>query len=342
MRVFIVAIAGTGLLFLTQAPCVSAQPPEIPNPDTWVTDGAVHAIETARGIIYIGGNFTHVGPNTGTGAALSAATGKPQPPYSRGNDTIYAVVPDGVGGWYIGGTFTMVQGVERGRLAHILADGTLDASWDRGADNTVFALALSGGTLYAGGECTSAGGVTRNHIAAIDAATGVATSWDPDAPNASDKVYALAVSGGAVYVRGIFSEIGGAARWNIAAIDAASGLAAQWDPVANRYVTDLAVSGGIVCAGGQFWEIGGETRNRMAAIDTATGAVTSWDPQLVEFWWGPSEEIIRVHCLALSGETVYVGGDFTTIGGEVQEYFAQFGHGPMFRAMPWLLLLLED
>ena len=115
LRVFMVAIAGTGILLLTQPPRVSAQPPEIPNPDTWVTDGGVHAIETTRGIIYIGGDFTHVGPNAGTGSALSAATGNPQSPYSRANDTIHAVVPDGVGGWYIGGSFTMVQGVERNR-----------------------------------------------------------------------------------------------------------------------------------------------------------------------------------------------------------------------------------
>jgi len=156
--VVIILIAGTGILFLTHTSRVPAQPPETPNPSTWITDGTGHAIASGGSVIYIGGDFYHVGPNTGTGASLSTATGNPALAYSRANNIIRAVVANGSGGWYIGGSFTMVQGVERNRLAHILADGTLDDSWNPGADDLVLALAISGGTVYVGG-CSPASGV---------------------------------------------------------------------------------------------------------------------------------------------------------------------------------------
>ena len=85
---------------------------------------------------------------------------------------VYAVVPDGAGGWYIGGSFTQINQTPRNRVAHINSDHTLDLNWNPDADSTVYALALShdGQTLYVGGDFTSIGGQTRNRIAALDAA----------------------------------------------------------------------------------------------------------------------------------------------------------------------------
>ena len=155
---------------------VLAQPPDTPNPDTWVTDNNVNAIAHANGITYIGGGFTYVGPNTGHSAALSVTTGKPLPPYARVDGNIWTAVSDGAGGWYIGGEFWQVCGVTRNNIAHILSDGTLDASWNPNANSGVAALAVSGSVIYAGGWFTSIGGQTRNYIAALDATTGLATS----------------------------------------------------------------------------------------------------------------------------------------------------------------------
>jgi hypothetical protein len=39
----------------------------------------------------------------------------------------------------------------------------------------------------------------------------------------------------------------------------------------------------------------------------------------------------------VSGSTVYVGGDFTTIGGESRPYFAQFDTPPAAAAHMWPL-----
>ena len=75
----------------------------IPNQDTWVTNGTVWTIATAGSTVYLGGDFTYVGPNTGSGAPINAASGSPVSTFPKVNGTIWVVVSDGSGGWYIGG-----------------------------------------------------------------------------------------------------------------------------------------------------------------------------------------------------------------------------------------------
>ena len=223
--------------------------PDIPNANTWKTSGTVHTIVSKGGVTYIGGSFLYVGPQTGNGAPISEATGRPSLPYLRVSGCINAVVPDGSGGWYIGGTFTRVGGVNRNRVAHILSDSSLDTSWNPNANDEVFALAVSDGTVYVGGNFTSIGGRTRNYIAAVDAKKGKATSWNP---NGDAGVYSLAVSGKTVYAGGIFKSIGGQMRRRLAALNAVTGKATSWNPNPNASypVVALAVNGGTVYAGG--------------------------------------------------------------------------------------------
>jgi hypothetical protein len=67
-------------------------------------------------------------------------------------------------------------------------------------------------------------------------------------------------------------------------------------------------------------------RHRIAAID-ADGTITPWAPD-------PDD---RVTALAVSSATVYVGGDFTSIGGEARSAFAIFvDPAPTATALPLL------
>ncbi len=76
------------------------------------------------------------------------------------------------------------------------------------------------------------------------------------------------------------------------------------------------VSGPTVYAGGDFDHIGGQDRNHIAAIDATTGAATSWNPDPNGIGTRPAEP------LAVSGSTVYVGGGFTSIGGQPRNRIA--------------------
>ena len=333
-----------------------------------MADGPVRAAALSGNTYYLGGSFTQVGPFTGLGVPLDAATGMPVGGFPRvTNNTVVAglvsaAVPDGSGGWYIGGTFTEVGGVPRNNIAHILADNTV-SPWNPDANGRVAALGVSGGTVYVGGDFTMIGGQPRNCIAALDAGAGHATGWNPNAntsvrdlvvsgstvyaggdftviggqsrskiaaldagtglatgwnPSANGDIYALAVGGSTVYAGGFFTSIGGQPRSFIAALDAGGSGQADpaWDPNADASVRVVTVSGSRVYVGGQFANIGGQARNRIAALDAVTGlADPSWNPDA-------SGSTGTVLAIAVSGATVYAGGDFTTIGGQARNFIA--------------------
>ena len=280
-----------------------------------VPAGTVRTATVSGNLLYIGGNFGYVGPETGRGVPIDALTGQtPSSIAEVGGTSIWAVAPDGAGGWYIGGVFTDVDGTPRSNIAHILADNTV-SDWNPSANGEVRALAVDGSTVYVGGSFTSIGGQPRNCIAALDATTGNATAWDPNASGSSTYVLALAVSGSTVYAGGQFTTIGGQARSCIAALDATTGNATAWNPSATcnfpclfPYVKALAVSGSTVYAGGRFISIGFQLRNNLAALDVTTGAATAWNPNSNS----------AVGALEVSGSTVYAGGDFVTIGGQTR------------------------
>ncbi len=278
------------------------------NRNTWFTNGTVYAVATTGDTTYIGGLFSYVGPYTGCGVPFDVSTGAMQTTYPAVNGTVFAVVPDGSGGWFVGGSFSEAGGTTRNNLAHIRSDGSLDPSWDPDANDKVSALSVSGGTVYVGGSFTRIGGLERNRIAAVDASTGAVTDWDP---NADAAVSALVVNDGLVYVGGDFSTIGGQSRSYIAALDASTGDATPWDPYSSGSVNSLAVGGNTLYVGGNFLHIGGTNRRGLAAID-AYGHATSWNPD-------PNGS---VYALAVNGETIYAGGFFTSIGGQSRRFLA--------------------
>lgn len=283
---------------------------EIPTTSTWVTNGPVNAIAATSSTIYLGGNFTYVGPaNRSYFVPISASTGQAIDPHPQVNGPVYASAPDGSGGTFIGGSFSQVGKLARQNIAHIKADGQVDPAWNPGVDGTVYALLVSGGTVYVGGSFTTIGGQARNCLAAMDAASGAVKTWNP---GANSSVNDILISGSTLFVRGWFTSIGGQARNNLAAVDTASGAVKAWNPNPDSSVSAMTLSGSTVYIGGRFSHIGGQARNYLAAVDTANGLSTAWNPN-------PGAE---VGALAVSGGTVYVGGNFGTIGGQTRHYLA--------------------
>ena len=121
------------------------------------------------------------------------------------------------------------------------------------------------------------------------------------------------MSGSTVYVGGRFNGVdsinGDTLRNRAAAVDATSGEVTGWDPNLEDEVYALAVSGATVYLGGLFNgtdSVNGDTqRDRAAAVDATTGEVNGWDPDLNA----------PVRAIAVSGSTVYLGGDFQAING---------------------------
>ena len=279
-------------------------------PSLWGTDGAVMAIAHSGDAIYIGGAFSTVGPCTGGGVPLDRWTGTPRQDYPKVAGSVYAIAPDGLGGWYIGGQFSGVGELPRTNLAHVLADGSV-ARWAPVANDAVTGLLVRQHTVYAWGLFTSIDGQRRWYIAALDGSTGRVTRWDA---RASSFVFAVALRGNTLYAGGNFDMIGGQRRVRIAALDAATAAATAWDPVADYTVTAIAVSGNTVYAGGVFTFIGGQSREHLAALNATTGTALDWNPG-ASHPSGEYDNPLDVSALRVAGRTVYVAGGFQTIGG---------------------------
>jgi hypothetical protein len=93
-------------------------------------------------------------------------------------------------------------------------------------------------------------------------------------------------------------------------IDASSGASTglpEVSGVAGNPLSDL---------GGELSSIDGEERRGLAEIDNFSGEPTGWQPQP-----NPSAAI---RALAISSSTLYVGGSFAEIDGEVRDNIAAF------------------
>ena len=77
--------------------------------NVWVADGEVRCAARSGNVVYIGGNFTAIGPPLGTAVPFDATTGQPLLTLQVVGE-VHAVVSDGAGGWYLGGLFDHVKG----------------------------------------------------------------------------------------------------------------------------------------------------------------------------------------------------------------------------------------
>lgn len=289
-------------------------------PGSWVFSGSVADITATPDAAYVGGAFSQQQAPTGAGLIVPASgAGTPDPSaFPKVIGSIGATVADGSGGWFVGGGFSEIGGVVRQNLAHVLANGTVDAAWHPNTDGYVSDLALSGSTLYLGGDFEAVAAQPRHHLAALSASTGQLTAWNPDPSGGFDLIHDLAVAGTTVYVGGDFSTISGQPRQSLAAVNATTGAATAWNPNPSGGFNDvlaLTVSASTVYVSGDFTAIGGQARTDLAAFDIASGDITPWNPN-------PNDNANVSGGLAVSGTTVYVGGDFSTIGGQARSGLA--------------------
>ncbi len=290
------------------------------NPSTWITNGPVYAIAKGEGVVYVGGWFSYIGPNTGSGSPIDLQSGLPLAHSSQVTGIVRACVADGEGGWIIGGDFTKVGALWRSNLARIRADGTVDPHWNPIANGTVNALAVSGATVYVGGHFTKIGALSRNCLAALNNTDGTPTNWNPN-PNAP--VMTILAADSMIYVGGAFTTIGGVSRQRLAQLDPMTGAATDWSVDANGTVLTIVRSSvtptiGSLLVGGEFTTIGGKPRSYLAAISLG-GVVQDWNP-------GPSGTVraLVATTTGAGAPVVYVGGEFSKVGGKLQRGLAAF------------------
>ncbi len=279
----------------------------------------VLAIAPAGDTVYIGGSFLYVGPPTGGGVPVDRATAKPVTPYPRIVGRVEAVVADGEGGWFVGGSFTHVGSQPRRNLAHILADGNV-SSWAPNPNLEVWALALSGRTLYVGGDFDSLGGQPRLRLGAVDITDDDALSWRCDADG---RPSAILIVGTTVYLGGWFTSVAGQARSYVAAVDATTGEPMPLQVSLDDRVCALAVRDTTLYIGGYFTAANGVSRTGLVAVDGTSGVVLPWDAQLTRTPINTRDGGPHVNALLVAGDSIFVAGSFTRLGGQARRGLAQ-------------------
>jgi hypothetical protein len=185
-----------------------------------------------------------------------------------------------------------------------------DSTWT--TNGNVWAVAYSQGIAYIGGEFTYVGPNTWRG-AAVNTITG-----EPNLKYArvNGSILAVASDGaGGWYIGGGFSKVGDVTRNRIARILSDGTVDPNWYPSngANDSVRTIVVGDNYIYVGGGFSTIGGSSRYNLAALNKTTGEViTGWNAN-VSFSGD-------VYTLSLSSSVLYLGGTFTSIGGNTRNY----------------------
>jgi hypothetical protein len=277
--------------------------------------GYVTALAVSGSTLYAGGNFSSAGGSPAD--YIAQWNGTSWSPLGSGMNHLVAALAVSGSTLYAGGQFTTAGGNAANYIAQW--DGSSWSALGSGVKRGVAALAVSGSTLYAGGGFTTAGGNPANCIAQWDGSGWSALGSGMSGGNEyGPYVGALAVSGGMLYAGGNFTTAGGSpanyiAQWN----------GTNWSALGsgmNFYVDALAVSGSTLYAGGYLMSAGGNAANYIAQWNGSSwSALGSGMSGVGGDGGGP-----YVSVLAVSGNTLYAGGEFTTAGGSAANSIAQW------------------
>ena len=319
-------------------PVAHAQAPieDTPIP-MWVPDGPVGDVVKVGNTLVVGGQFDYIGPPTGPFAVVDTSDATAFNTAAGLLGYVGDVVTDGSGGWIV--ATTPVPNTT-GLLARIAADGTRDPGFAPPAGFLPWAMTTDGGHLFAFGSAN-----TGMRFVKLDATTGALVPWTPAVLQAS--VGRIIVSGGVVYASSGLSV--GNFRSSAMAFDASTGAVVVFPAlqeadvaaaVGNRtYVVSRTVTAhtlsayvngqsdalfasaaftlisGVVASPTHVYVLSGSATGlgQIVALDAASGATV---------WTSPMAN--GVADMALEGNTLFVGGSFTFVGGAARSHLAAF------------------
>ncbi|MDP7399439.1 MAG: PQQ-binding-like beta-propeller repeat protein, partial [Lentisphaeria bacterium] len=227
---------------------------------------------------------------------------------------------DGPSTIYLGGSFAnanvAVDSQGRSAICAVDSSGSLTA-WNPGSDNRVLALAYHNGKVYAGGAFTNIGGAGSDALVeALDADTDTdnadTTSFNPSISGSVDAgVYALRLSDDLthIFVGGNFEG----PTDNIAMIDLENGAGSDdWVLSTNDAVKAIEIVGSDVFFGGPFTQVTDPDPNYIEGLAKATSL------GVLDTLYNPTVSYAPLSVFALAGSDagLFVGGDFSSLGGK--------------------------
>ncbi|NOT32885.1 MAG: T9SS type A sorting domain-containing protein [Candidatus Eisenbacteria bacterium] len=238
-----------------------------PNPNGGIWSMARHGDK-----LLVSGTFRRIsGQPRNCFAELDPLTGAVTAWDPNGDYTADAMVVDG-DRVYLGGGFDHIGGVSRVGLAAVDATTGALLDWYPGPGQ-VFEMVLDGDLLLLGGYLQLGGGergfatVNKFTGALVDSGLG-AVVLDRD-NFTSVIVRAMSASNGVLYLGGDFDVVNGERRFDLAAIDMATGTLLSWDPGVSENVWSLLANDVDVFAGGHFWNVGVAPQSGLVRLSAA-------------------------------------------------------------------------
>lgn len=275
------------------------------------------SVRLSDGSLVIGGNFNRIGDIPRRGLAKLRPDGTLDASFSA--DVIGSVsglARDAADNIFVTGSFGYVDGTLKRNAAKLTANGDVYSSWSAGETclgNSAEIIVDSANDLVVPGCVRLISGSPNTYEARLIKLSGSSGTLLPDFSNVLIKTNSTSVfptihlqqDAGATYLYGRFETVNGAARSNLAKIDAA-GMLASWNPGSNGNVRKIILDGnsGIYIAG-DFTQLAGQSRSFLSQLDSTGGIVSAFNPVSND----------RVQTLLMTNDQLYVSGFFNQIGG---------------------------
>lgn len=230
--------------------------------------------------------------------------------------SIYALSLQSDGKILVGGTFTSFNGVSRNRIVRLEPNGTVDLTFNPGTgvggtDAYILGIAVAtNGQILVTGKFSSFAGAARSGVARLNANGSLDATYLPSVrAESTPLVQGFLQTNGQLLLRGVFTNVNGFPRHNLARLEADGSLDANFAPtlVPGSFLAAFPLNDGSVIAAGTLKFADGN--QRLLARFLSDG---SRDP----FFLPPDQTVSASYANAAPGPSgqVHVWGDFIQIG----------------------------
>ncbi len=287
-------------------------------------NGSVRVIESDGTSLFIGGTFSTVN-GSGRTRLAKLLTGGADPdaldatwnpaPNNPVADLEY-VSPH----LYVSGGFSQIGGVSNNYFVRLTTGGTgaADPVWLPTINRPVGDLEANATHVYFSGDFTKVEGITHRSVGRYSTAAGADAfdgTWNPD-PDGEPS--SLALSGGDLYMAGVFTKVANNNRRFMAKVSASGTgtLSGTFLPEPNGAIRDLEVVAGNPLAVGRFNTTSGAASAGYAMMNSSTGAA------LASFAGTITTEGSVIAMQPVAGGMV-IGGLFDTVNGVARTSIAK-------------------
>ncbi len=300
----------------------------IPNPDN-----QVNTIEMINGEVWLGGNFGRIGgrfrsnlaevdPTSGLATTWNLVPNTPVTSIISDGNALFFSGSHYYGSYYTGYYIPNLSGLST-------TNGALVPSFPSTNGQVYSVVADGSGGWYVGGNFSEIGNQNFSNLAHVNSDFSIDTTFTPQ-PNSTVTALAtdLTAPTPVLYVGGNFSQIGGAARTALAALNLSvlsNGQATSWSPGVSGGTSINAIAintDHTVFVGGSFTQIGGSSITNLAQISNLNGLATST--------WNPAPNS-TVDSLVIASGRLFVGGGYSAMANAIggQGYLSSFTLSPL-------------